>query len=256
MARHDVESNSVTYGAAFADVYDAWYGDSDDLDSVVNLLCESRPQRVLELGVGTGRIALALAEQLSATEPLNANVVRIHGIDESPEMLALLRTKDVRQRITCHLGDMAHDQPPGPFDLVFLSYNTLFNLASPALQAECIANAAMRLATPGRLVIDACIIDPLAPSAGTTVDRRGPWILQTTSTFDPTSGDVSGDTVSTHDDGRIVHRPFHITYQSPEAIDAACKRAGLRLFARHSSWQKAPFDDSSSRHVSVYGNVR
>ena len=130
-------SNSVTYGAAFADVYDAWYGDSDDLDSVVNLLCESRPQRVLELGVGTGRIALALAEQLSATEPLNANVIHIHGIDESPEMLAHLRTKDVRQRITCHLGDMARNQPPGPFDLVFASYNTLFNLTSSPLQAEC-----------------------------------------------------------------------------------------------------------------------
>lgn len=249
-------SNSVTYGAAFADVYDEWYGDSDDLDPVVNLLCESRPKRVLELGVGTGRIALALADRLAATEPLNGNVVSVHGVDESPEMLAHLRTKDPRQRIACHLGDMARDQPPGPFDLVFSSYNTLFNLASPELQAECIANAAARLAAPGRLIIDACIIDPSAPSTGTTIDRRGPWILQTTSTFDPASGDVSGTTVSTHDDGRIVHRPFHITYQSPEAIDASCAKAGLQLIARYSSWQRAPFDDSSSRHVSVYGNVR
>ena len=249
-------SSSVTYGAAFADVYDEWYGTSDDLEAIVELLSESHPRRVLELGVGTGRIALALARRLAAMEQPTTGAVHVAGIDESPEMLARLHAKDAQRRISSHLGDMAREQPPGPFDLVFASYNTLFNLASSPLQAECLANAAARLTATGRVVIDACVIDPQAPTTGATSERRGPWKLQTNSTYEPASGNISGVTVSTHDDGRIVRRPFHITYQSPEAIDASCHRAGLRLVSRYSSWQKAPFDDSSSRHVSVYDNVR
>jgi len=256
MAEHLTTSDSVTYGAAFADVYDDWYGESDDLAAVVDVLCESRPRRVLELGVGTGRIALAVAERLAATKKFATDATMMCGIDESPEMLAQLRAKDTQQRISSHLGDMVRDQPPGPFDVVFLSYNTLFNLVGAQLQFECIASAATRLATPGRLVIDACIIDPNAPTSGTTNERRGPWTLQTTSTFDRTSGHVDGITLSTHDDGRVVRRPFRIGYQPPQAIDATCERAGLRLVSRYSSWRKAPFSDSSSRHVSVYDNVR
>ncbi|MGA1142792.1 MAG: class I SAM-dependent DNA methyltransferase [Ilumatobacteraceae bacterium] len=247
-------SNPVTYGAVFADVYDEWYGASDDVNAVIDLLCEESPRSVLELGVGTGRIALALARALA--DRMAPRHARVEGIDESPEMLAILHAKDTTHRVRTHLGDMVREQPAGPFDLVVCSYNTLFNLTDAQLQAECIANAATRLTPSGRLVIDACVIDPTAPASGREQHRRGPWALTTSTRFNPGTGAIHGVTVSTHDDGRVVERPFHLSYRAPNELDAMCSRVGLHLIARHSSWQKAPFDDSCARHVSVYRNVR
>ena len=239
-----------SYGEAFADVYDEWYAEVDDLEAMLELLCERNPRRVLELGVGTGRIAIPLARRI---HPDGGQVV---GLDESPEMLALLHHKDVDRLVTTAIGDMAREQPDGVFDLVVLSYNTLFNLGDQNLQRECIAQSAARLSAGGRLVIDACVIDPDAPAVGTTTERRGRWSLTTTSTFDSRTGDVVGTITSVHDDGRIVERPFRITYRSPEAIEHDCSSVGLRLTTRYESWRRTPFTDASSRHVSVFENLR
>ena len=240
----------MTYGAAFADVYDEWYGQTDDLVLVTALLGEHSPRHVLELGVGTGRVALAMAEIVVSA---GGQVV---GVDESPEMLSLLASKDPRGLVTLVRGDMANDQPSGEFDLVFISYNTLFNLSDTTQQATCIENAASRLSPSGRLIIDACIIHPDAPTHGTTSEQRGDWHVHTTSSFDAVTGIVQGSTVSTHNDGRRVLRPWRIAYQSPASIDALCARAGLSLLARHASWHKTPFADGAARHVSVFGNLR
>ena len=97
----------MTYGAAFADVYDEWYGQTDDLALVTALLGEHSPRRVLELGVGTGRVALAMAEIVVSA---GGHVV---GVDESPEMLSLLASKDPRGLVTLVSGDMANYQPSG-----------------------------------------------------------------------------------------------------------------------------------------------
>jgi SAM-dependent methyltransferase len=207
-------SNPVTYGAVFADVYDEWYGASDDMNAVIDLLCEESPRSVLELGVGTGRIALALARALA--DRMVPRHARVEGIDESPEMLAILHAKDIARHVRTHLGDMVREQPAGPFD----------------------------------------VIDPTAPASGREQHRRGPWALTTSTRFNPDTGAIHGVTVSTHDDGRIVERPFHLSYRTPDELDAMCSRVGLHRIARHSSWQKAPFDDSCARHVSVYRNVR
>ena len=144
-----------TYGAAFADVYDEWYCTSDDLNAVVDLLTTWKPRRVLELGVGTGRIAIPLASRLRADDE-SAIVV---GVDESPEMLSLLATNDSGGLVRAVLGDMVDDQPHEVFDLVFVSYNTLFNVVERSRQRACIAEAAARLSDGGVLVIDGCVID-------------------------------------------------------------------------------------------------
>ena len=240
----------MTYGAAFADVYDEWYGQTDDLALVTALLGEHSPRRVLELGVGNGRVALEMAEIVVSPGG------QVFGVDESPEMLSLLASKDPRRLVSLVRGDMAHDQPSSEFDLIFISYNTLFNLSDTTQQATCIENAASRLTPSGRLIIDACIIHPDAPTHGTTSEQRGDWHVHTTSSFDAATGIVQGTTVSTHNDGHRVQRPWRIAYQSPAAIDAVCTRAGLSLLARHASWHKAPFTDDAQRHVSVFGNLR
>mgnify|MGYP006283661647 FL=1 len=252
-----------TYGAAFADVYDEWYGTSDDLNAVVDLLTTWKPRRVLELGVGTGRIAIPLASRLRADDE-SAIVV---GVDESPEMLSLLATNDSGGLVRAVLGDMVDDQPHEVFDLVFVSYNTLFNVVERKRQRACIAEAAARLSDGGVLVIDGCVIDTSGVitsdtnasgniTSGASTEQRGPWHVHTETVFDAASGAVTGSITSRHEDGRVAVRPFTITYSSPEQIDSMCAAAGLTLVSRHGSWQKTAFDDDSARHVSVYRNLR
>lgn len=242
----------ITYGAAFADVYDEWYGADDELDAAVAFLARYQPTRVLELGVGTGRLALPLAKALRDADPGS----RVVGVDESPEMLLVLGEKDRSGLVDVVAGDMVDAQPGGPFDLVLLSYNTLFNLTDTERQARCITNVAHRLTTGGHFVIEACVIDDAAPRHGSTTMRRGGWTLVTESTFDPASGSLASTTVSTHDDGRTVRRPTRITYSSPQRIDDMCRSADLTLEARYSSWQTTVFNDDAARHVSVYRNLR
>jgi len=248
-----------TYGAAFADVYDEWYGASDDLKVVVDFLTSSQPRHVLELGVGTGRIAIPLAARLRATDE-SATVV---GIDESPEMLALLATNDSGGLVHAVIGDMVDNQPHDSFDLVFVSYNTLFNVVERSRQQACITAAARRLSEGGLLVIDACVIDTSGAEVsssqsthGVSSEQRGAWQVHTETTFDAASGAVTGSITSRHQDGRVTVRPFTITYSSPREIDAMCATAGLTLVSRHGSWQETAFDDDSARHVSVYRNLR
>lgn len=241
-----------TYGSVFADVYDEWYTDIDDLPGVIALLAEHSPHRVLELGVGTGRIAIPLARHLAAQH----DDARVTGIDESPEMLARLATNDTTGLVGAVLGDMAHQIPDEEFDLVYVSYNTFFNLASREQQVRCLSSVATRLASGGRFVLDCCVIDESAPASGTTEMQRGAWSLRITSTFDAATGVVDGETTSTHDNGRKVRRPFRIAYTSPQTLDEMCMSVGLVLTRRFGGWQETAFQSDSARHVSVYRNLR
>lgn len=240
-----------TYGSAFADVYDDWYSASDDLELVVDLLCHLAPQRILELGVGTGRVAIPLAERLGARE--RGSVV---GIDESREMLERLALKDTRGVVRTVVGDMVDDQPAESFDMVFISYNTLFNLTDTDRQARCITHAASRLTLNGTLVIDACVIDETVEPEGYENEQRGEWAITTRTTFDAATAIVTGHIESKHVDGRNVLRPFRIRYSSPTEIDEMAAVAGLRLESRYSGWDESPFTDDSNRHISVYRLVR
>ena len=138
------------YGERRADLYDAWYEDVLDPEACVDRLVElAGGGPVLELGVGTGRIALPLAER----------GLEVHGIDASPAMLERLRAKPGADRVHTHLGDMGEVAVDDEFPLVFVAANTIFMLASQDQQVGCFRAVASRLAPGGRFVVEAQVPD-------------------------------------------------------------------------------------------------
>src|SRR6266850_3696421 len=132
-----VDYGPETYGDRVADVYDEWYKLPHDLETEAAFLAElAAGGRVLELGIGTGRIAL----------PLAARGLEVHGIDTSAEMVKQLRAKPGGDAIRVTIGDMADVAVEGTFALVFVTFNTFFMLTSQEDQVRCFRNVAAHLA--------------------------------------------------------------------------------------------------------------
>jgi SAM-dependent methyltransferase len=238
-----------TYGDAFADVYDEWYEGISDVElTVVELLELADGGPVLELGVGTGRLAVPLAEA-----GLAGNVT-VAGIDVSEAMLARLAWRDPGHLVEAIRGDMSADLPEGPFSLVFAAYNTLFNLTGEGAQARCFAAVAERLRPGGRFVIEAFVPDD-PPRRGDDVAVRSiaaDRVVLSVSVNDPDRQSASGQFVELSESGGVRLRPWSIRYSTIEQLDAFAAAAGLTLEHRWESFDRTPFDDDSSRHVSVY----
>jgi SAM-dependent methyltransferase len=239
----------TSYGDGFADVYDEWYPGSDDVDAVVELIAalagRSASARVLELGVGTGRLAV----------PLAAHGLDVHGVDTSEAMLDRLRARDPDGRVTVTTGDMVRDQPDGPFGVVLVAYNTLFNLQSGERQAACLRAAAGRLGPGGALVIEAFVPDD-PPRQGSTIEVRSMTaseVVLFVSTHDPAGQRAYGHFVHLADGAAVRLRPWSIRYAPPVELDAMATAAGLALHERWENFHRHPFTGDSARHVSVYG---
>ena len=147
-----------SYGEAFADVYDDWYATVTDIDATVTLATRlaAPAGSVLELGVGTGRLAIPMARA----------GLTVTGIDTSAAMLERLATADVGGSVTVVHGDMVDDLPDGPFDLALAAYNTLFNLVDDGAQQRCFAVVAERLAPGGSFVVEAFVPDAAEDQIG------------------------------------------------------------------------------------------
>ena len=238
-----------SYGERFADVYDDWYADVSDVAATADVVASlAAGGRVLELGIGTGRLAL----------PIAAHGVEVWGVDASPAMLDRLRAKPGSDAITVLLGDFADlgavDGLAGPFAVALVAYNTFFNLADEGAQRRCLAGVATLLAPGGRLVIEAFVPDddPAAPAgvvAPLVVDADR-VVLQVTQR-DAARQTVAGQHVTITEAG-IRLRPWHIRYATPAQLDAMATGAGLTLERRWGGWRKEPFADDSDRHVSLY----
>jgi SAM-dependent methyltransferase len=198
--------------------------------------------RVLEFAIGTGRIALPLAER----------GVRVVGIDSSEAMLARLREKPGAERVEAMLGDMAATRVDGEFSLVYLVFNTIFNLVTQDGQVACFENAAAHLRSGGRFVIEARVPELQRLPLGQTVL---PWRA------DPGGMsyyvyDVVGQRLSGRHydfvDGRVVPNPIEMRYAWPAELDLMARLAGLRLQDRWAGWRREPFTALSPAHVSVY----
>lgn len=242
---------SESYGERFADVYDDMYHGVSDvpattrfLDELVRAATGGAPGRVLELAAGTGRLAIPLAK-------LGHAVV---ALDISAEMLEQLRRKDGTGRIRTVVGDMARDLPAGPFDVVFIAFNSLFMLVDPDDQAACFASVANVLGDGGAFVIEPFVpFDPPRPGAAfdlrsMTADR----VVLSISSTDPQSQVVTGQIVDLVHGKPVTLRPYVLRYSTPAELDDFAARAGLHLTERFAGFDRAPFGDDSSFHVSVY----
>lgn len=241
--------DASTYGEHFADVYDEWYGGVSDVAATVEVvagLAGGGP--LLELGVGTGRLAVPLAQR----------GLEVHGIDASPAMLERLAAKAAAAgvEVPALLGDFADVgvEVPGGFAVVLVAFNTLFNLGDAEAQRRCLANAADRLMPDGRLVVEAFAPEPDAVRPGgavtPTVIEPDRVVLQVTQS-DPEAQTVTGSVVSISESG-IRLRPWRIRWATPEELDTMAGAAGLERVERWGDWDRRPFDDDSPRHVTVY----
>lgn len=245
-----------TYGDRFADVYDDWYGDVTDVEACTTRLAalvdEAGGGPVLELGIGSGRLALPLLER----------GLEVHGIDASAAMLERLRTKPGSGSIQMTLGDMADLElpDPPPFTLVFAAFNTFFNLSSVDEQCRCFRRVAEVLAPAGLFVLEAFVpVDDDASTGGAVTPRHltVDEVVLTVSQHDPDEQTISGQHIHVTEGG-IRLRPWHLRYATPSQLDAMAEAAGLHLAWRHAGWDSTPFGPDSGVHVSAYrrGNVR
>ena len=232
-----------TYGERVANDYDDWYKDFDR-DAITLLTELARDGRALELGIGTGRIALPLMEKN----------VEVHGLDASPSMVDRMRAKLNGDRVPLNFGNFADVAVDGQFALVYVVFNTFFALSSQDEQVRCFQNVATHLTPGGCFLIEAFVPDL------TRFDRG-----QTVSATNVTTDNVDLD-VSQHDpvtqrvvsqkvfikDGSIRLYPIEIRYAWPSELDLMAKLAGLRLRQRWGNWQREPFTSASTKHISVY----
>jgi SAM-dependent methyltransferase len=196
----------------------------------------------LELGVGTGRIAL----------PLAARGVAVHGIDLSEAMVARLRAKPGGDRVAVTIGDFAATRVPGTFALAYLVFNTIMNLTSQDEQVACFENAAAHLAPGGRFAVEVGVppLQRLPPGETVRTFALGPDHLG----FDEVDV-VSQRLVSHHwrrRDGAWHARSIPFRYVWPAELDLMARLAGMTLRERWSGWTREPFTSESRSHVSVW----
>jgi SAM-dependent methyltransferase len=199
--------------------------------------------RALELAIGTGRVAVPLAER----------GVPVTGIELSRPMIDQLRTKVDEATIPVVVGDMASAEAPGRYSVVYLVYNTISNLLTQAEQVACFRNAARHLGPGGRFVIELWVpeLRRLPPGVPGTVGHVEPgYILLDTY-------DVLRQLVVSHHfrfgegTGAQLFRSPH-RYIWPAELDLMGQLAGFELETRHADWQGAEFTAESRSHVSVY----
>ncbi|HEY6748708.1 MAG TPA: class I SAM-dependent methyltransferase [Mycobacteriales bacterium] len=232
------------FGRQWAATYDS-PGNPDPAPAVEFLAGLAAGGPVLELAVGSGRVAL----------PLATRGIPVDGIEASPEMVALLRAKPGGDEIPVVVGDMADVGLPGPYPLVYLVFNTLFNLTRDGAQERCFGNVARVLAPGGAFVIEAYVPDPV------DMDRQEQQVQVWSVTeeavtirlhqYDRAAQTFVRQTV-TFTDGGVQLKPFGMHYRWPEQIDELAAAAGLRLEARYAGWDRSPFGPGSPSHVSVY----
>jgi SAM-dependent methyltransferase len=234
-----------TYGDHIADRYDALYDEMFDVEATVTFLASfARGGRALELGIGTGRIALPLVER----------GVEVHGVDASDRMVAKLKAKPGGDAIPVTMGDFADPQVDGPFDLVYIPFNTLFALLTQEDQVRCFRNVADLLADEGVFVLDAFVPDlgRFDRHQRVSVER----IQQDEVFLDATRHDPARQRASTYHmavtpDG-IQMFPVEVRYAWPAELDLMAQLAGLRLQDRWGTYSRDAFTSDSGGHVSVY----
>jgi SAM-dependent methyltransferase len=232
------ERVAARYDETSADMFE-----EAEVEPVVDFLAElATDGPALELGIGTGRIAL----------PLSRRGIRVHGIDLSEAMVARLQAKPGAEQIGVTIGDFATTTVEGRFSVAYLVFNTIMNLTTQDEQVACFQNVASHLEPGGCFVVEVSIPDLQRLPPGETV--RPFTVSATRLGFD--EYDVAAQGLISHhywiDDGRLetVSMPFR--YVWPAELDLMARLAGMSLRGRWTDWKREPFTSDSRQHVSVW----
>jgi SAM-dependent methyltransferase len=234
------------FGERVAERYDeryAYQAEPSVVDPIVDLLTDlAGDGAALELGIGTGRIAL----------PLTRRGVRVHGIDLSEAMVARLRAKPGGGAIPVTIGDFAVTPVDGTFSLAYLVANTIMNLTTQEEQVACFRNVAAHLEPGGRFVIEVVVpgLQRLPPG-----ERFQPFDVRATHLgFD--EYDVVGQGLVSHhywiEGDKVVVSSIPFRYVWPAELDLMARIAGMSLHGRWDGWTREPFTGKSDKHVSVW----
>jgi SAM-dependent methyltransferase len=235
-----------TYGEHMADIYDEMHSQRLDTSATVAFLEQlAGDGPVLELAIGTGRVAL----------PLAARGIHVDGIDASPAMVAKLRAKPGGDAISVTMGNFADVPVTGSYRLVFLVFNTLFALLTQEDQLRCFQNTARHLTDDGVFVVEAFVPDlgrfHRDQHVGAVSVGRDDVQLEV-SRHDAAAQRVDASHVLISD-GKVRLYPVTLRYSWPSELDLMARIAGLRLHDRWAGWKREPFSSTSGSHVSVYG---
>lgn len=241
-----------SYGDGFADVYDDWYADVTDVAATIDRMVRlAGPDgAVLELGVGTGRLAIPMAEA----------GLQVVGIDSSTAMLSRLGLRDPRGTVEAICGDMVVDLPARRFDAVLIAYNTIFNLLGDGEQQVLFERIAERLAPAGSFIVEAFVPgDDIATLGASTAapevtvrSMTADHVVLSVSVNRPADQCAEGQFIQLSETGGVQLRPWSIRWSTPSQLDAMAAHAGLRLHSRFADMAGTEYTDESATHVSVY----
>lgn len=241
------------YGHSFADVYDSWYQGVTDADATARFVFERcGDHAIVELGVGSGRLALPLAR-------LGAHVV---GLDASAPMLeraigpaaSLAANPDFSGRLDLVHGDMRALPLRAPVGGVLIAFNTLFNLSSEAEQRSLLKQVHSLLTADGVLVIEALDLSSLLDGPAMSIGVRNTTetgLIVTATQLDAAEQTLCGQHLEIDDRGVSI-RPWRLRWLTPVQLDAIAAEAGLGLAERYGGWSEEPFTPESETHISVY----
>jgi len=234
-----------SFGREMADVYDdAPRG--DEAAAVAFLAEQAGGGPALELAIGTGRIALPLADR----------GIRVDGIDLSPEMIARMRAKPGGAALAVALGDFADVAVEGRYRLIFVVFNTLVNLLTQDDQVRCFENVARHLTPDGRFVVEAIVPsflfrlrdDQYVNAEAIELDR----VTLDVGRHDPVAQRLDESHVVLSPDGGVQLFPVVQRYAWPSELDLMARIAGLRLEQRWGGWHRERFTARSDNVISVY----
>ncbi|GGW28125.1 class I SAM-dependent methyltransferase [Streptomyces caelestis] len=246
--------DETTYGDQIADVYDEWPGDAgpppDGREAALFVAALAAARPVLELGVGTGRVAFPLADL----------GVEVHGVESSEPMLDKLREKAAAHPngnlVVPVLGNFAKlDLGEQRYSVVFAAFNTLFCLLGQDEQIDCMRQA-RELLEPGGTFVVQCL-NPAGQRLATgntfgTVELEDTAVHLEASKHDPLAQTLSAHHIVLSEGGGIRLFPYRLRYAYPAELDLMANVAGLELVERHADFERRRFDASSRYHVSVY----
>ena len=234
-----------TYGERIVGVYDQWYSEFDP--AAIQILVElAQGGNALELGIGTGRIAL----------PLTQAGVTVHGIDASTSMVSRMRAKPGGNRVTVTIGNFADIHVDGQFSLIYVVFNTFFALLTQDEQVRCFQNVAKHLTADGVFVIEAFVPDLKRFTGGQAL--RATRIEENEVQLDVSQIELDKQVITSQhmvltDQGTQFY-PVKIRYVWPSEMDLMAQLSQLKLRERWSDWCKNPFSDDSGKHISIYGH--